>query len=167
MAFLPALLIITGLILLANSYYALLSKRSGARLALRQVGQSLRRRNALIDRLESEYDRLIPSDDFRSKLQKFKQLSRTHYLRDEIQLEVENQIHQELDSIEVLNADRNSENRLLEEWRQAWKNFHQDWAKTASTYNEKAANYNAALKRFPSNWLAQLFHLNRLPVAQV
>jgi|GEM_PF-1141507 len=165
MMLVPLLLLLVGLALSANYAYVLLSRRSRARLALRELVQTLKPRQLQVHRLVEKLSDASPV--YGEALTRLRELSdlrqeRSEAPSDEALLEHENALALEMERLihaHSLPADP-VWSLLLELWSQAERSLQP----AASRYNAQVRKFNSSLTGIPGKWVAPLLSLEPLPL---
>ncbi len=165
----PALLILVGMALAANYVYVIFSRRSAARLALRDLQLPIRRRQTHLMRLASELDR--PDSRFNGVLSRFVELgarvqNRVQDLADEHLVQAENDLMLEVGALERTIGQESGllEDPLWQEFYQAWSSSEKEMALPIESYNRAVRRFNDSLAGFPGRIIAQLCALRSMPL---
>jgi hypothetical protein len=165
MMLVPLLLLLVGLALSANYAYVLLSRRSRARLALRDLVQAVRPRQQQVHRLVEKLSDASPA--FGEALSRLRELSdlrqeRSEAPSDEALLEHENAL--------ALEMERLSHGHSLPA-HPAWLELQELWSQAERSLQPAASRYNAQVRRFndsltgiPGKWVAPVLSLEPLPL---
>lgn len=163
----PLLLLLVGLALAGNYTYVLLSRRSRARLALRELLQVMKPRQVQLHRLVEKL--MEGSPQFGESLARLHELSEMRRERgdastDEALLLAENGLGLEMERL--------SHSHTLE-GHAAWSELQELWAQTqdevkpaAGLYNAQVRKFNDSLVAIPGKWIAPLLSLEPLPLLQ-
>jgi len=170
MMLVPLLLLLVGLALAGNYAYVLLSRRSRARLALRELVQSLKPRQLQLHRLVEKL--MDASPQFGESLARLHELSEMRRERgdassDEELLLAENALGLEMDRL-VQASERNALNTqpAWAELQALWTQTQDDIKPAASLYNAQVRKFNDSLAAVPGKWVAPLLSLEPLPMMQ-
>ncbi len=161
----PLLLLLVGLALAGNYAYVLLSRRSQAGLALRDLVQNLKPRQQQLHRLVEKLADTAPQ--FGESLTRLRELSDLRRERgdgqtDEELLLAENALGLEMERI--IRAHPRQAHPAWTELQELWMQTQDEIKPAAGLYNGQVRKFNDSLVAIPGKWIAPLLSLQPLPL---
>ena len=165
----PALLLLVGLALAGNYLYLIYSKRSRARLLLRDLQQPIKRRQQQVLRLCNELAHQVPElQPHFSRLIELGKATRNEAqgLADEDLILAENELIMQMHSLEREMAGRSAglSNHLWTEIQKAWAETEESMGSAGEAYNQAVRKFNKSLTGFPGKWVSRVLSLTAMPI---
>ncbi len=165
----PALLLLVGLALAGNYVYMLLSRRSQARLALRELQHPIKRRQQQVMRLGEALATQAPA--LETHLRRLLELSQAtkeeaQGYPDEDLIRCENDLVLEMQLLELEMKQRSelAAQPLWSELLGVWTTTEESMVSAGEHYNKAVRRYNGSLSGFPGKIAARVLGLSPMPV---